>query len=64
MLDEEAVARRSAASTLAREIIEHEVRALRFERARARVAAAAARLAAEPDVDLWGDVDFFPGEHA
>ena len=62
LLDEEAVARKIGASTLAREILEREVRALRFERARAQVAAAAARMAAEPNVDLWGDVDFFPAE--
>jgi len=62
MLDEEEVARKSGASTLAREILEHEIRVLRFERARVQVAATAARMKAEPDVDLWGDVDFFPSE--
>ena len=64
MLDEEAAARKSGASTLARQILEHELRALRFERARAQVAAAAAQMAAKPDVDLWGDVDFFPAEES
>jgi hypothetical protein len=63
MLDEEAAARNSGgASTLAREILEREVRALRSARVRAQTERVAAMIAADPATDLWGDVDFYPAK--
>ncbi len=65
MLDEEAASRNSGgASTLAREILEREIRALRAARVRAQIEHVAEMLAADPDVDLWGDVDFRPAQEA
>ncbi len=63
MLDEEAAARKSGgASTLAREILEREIRALRSARVRAQIEHAARTIAADPTADLWGDVDFYPAK--
>jgi len=65
LLDEEALARQSGgASSLAREILEREVRALRSARVRAQIDVVNAVMVASPGIDLWGDIDFYPVEEA
>ncbi|MGH7729180.1 MAG: hypothetical protein ACREM2_10400 [Vulcanimicrobiaceae bacterium] len=58
-LDEEAGRQGVASgSALARALVERRVGELRAERLRAQIAAVNAKLEADPNADLWGEVDF------